>query len=140
MLTEELASALARVALANGERQTPRAIAHVLSAAHLHWLLARVLRLYPMLPENGRIAALLDAHLSAANLEMELEPLAEPPVTADGLCLSRAWCFNALGLPDPAEKHFAAAMPQVVRSDDAGEYRLASFAVLALSGAALKTP
>ena len=323
MLSEELASAFARVALANSERAYPRAIAHVLrspddevaptkvhpaffgsydwhSAVHMHWLMVRVLRLYPMLPENGRIAALLDGHLSAANLEMELdyvkenplferpygwawllelqaealrmkarwsrslEPLAvhlaqktgdffsqapypmragshfntafaailaldyaraaadlplemairraarrwyggdrdaplayepslddflspvlveaalmrevlepaefarwlngffpegvgtlaEPPAGhdrsdakqshLDGLCLSRAWCFTALGLSDLAEKHLAAALPQVVGGDYVGEHWLASFAVLALSsaaiGAARRTP
>ena len=318
MLTPELASALAGVALANTEREYPRVVAHLLrtpqdelaprklhpaffgsydwhSAVHMHWLLMRVLRLYPMLPENGRIAALLDAHLSPAALETELsyfqanrsferpygwawllelqaealrmkarwsralaplaqeiaalmaqfvtvpypiragshgntafacvlaldyaraaadkalefeivkaakrwygsdsnaplayEPslddflsptlveallmqqvlpdhefpswlnrflpegigaLAEPPVVADrsdakqahldGLCLSRAWCFSALGLPDVAEKHLAAGMPHVVGGDYVGEHWLASFAVLALSAAALKSP
>jgi hypothetical protein len=266
------------------------------SAVHMHWLLMRVLRLYPMLPENGRIAALLDAHLAPAALEAELRylkanplferpygwawllalqaealrlksrwaraleplaaalarrmgdfvskspypvragshyntafacvlaldfarasadlpleleikkaarrwygsdrdaplayepslddflspslveavlmqqlldaaefgrwlnsflpsgmgPLSEPPVVADrgdakqshldGLCLSRAWCFSALGLQDLSEKHLAAAMPHVVGGDYVGEHWLASFAVLALSAAALKSP
>jgi len=318
LLSEELASAFARVALANTVREYPRAVAHLLrtandelapkkahpaffgsydwhSAVHMHWLMVRVLRLYPMLPENGRIAALLDGHLSAANLEMELDyvkknplferpygwawllelqaealrmkarwskalaplaghlaermaafvalpypiragshgnsafacilaldyaraggdlplemairsaakrwygrdrnaplayepslddflspalieavlmrevlepaefarwlngflpegigPLGEPPQVADrsdakqahldGLCLSRAWCFSALGLSDAAEKHLAAGMPHVAGGDYAGEHWLASFAVLALSGAALKSP
>lgn len=54
MLTPELASAFARTALANIESEY---------AAQMHWLLLRVLRLYPMLPENGRIAARLDAGL-----------------------------------------------------------------------------
>ena len=275
MLTEPLASALARVALANTD--------HPHANAHMHWLLARVLHLYPMLPENGRIAALLDAHLTPTAIETELAyfkanpiferpygwawllelqaealrmkarwsralaplaehlasqmadfaaladpirsgscgnsafacvlaldyaraaqdtplefaiakaarrwyasdrdaplasepsrddflspslvqavlmkqlldpvefarwlngflpdgigPLAEPPVVP-GLCLSRAWCFNALGLSDLAEKHLAAAMPHVVAGDYAGEH-CASFAVLALSAAALKIP
>jgi hypothetical protein len=77
-------------------------------------------------------------------------PLAEPPIVADrsdakqshldGLCLSRAWCFNSLGLPDLAEKHLAAGLPQVVGGDYVGEHWLASFAVLALSAAALKLP
>jgi hypothetical protein len=318
LLSEELASALARVALANTEREFPRAIAHRMttpqdelypqkvhpaffgsydwhSAVHMHWLLVRVLRLYPMLPENGRIAALLDAHLSPAALEAELRyfkanalferpygwawllelqaealrmkarwsraleplalelsqrmgdfvgnpypiragshgntafacvlaldyartagdmalefeivkaakrwygsdrdaplayepslddflspslveallmqqvlappefsswlsrflpsgigPLAEPPRVADrsdakqshldGLCLSRAWCLAALGLQDAAKSNLAAAMPHVVGGDYVGEHWLASFAVLALSAAALKSP
>lgn len=318
MLTEALASAFARVALANVVREYPRAVTHLLktpqdeltpkkvhpaffgsydwhSAVHMHWVLVRVLRLYPMLPENGRIAALLDTHLAAPAIEAELayltanplfsrpygwawllelqaealrikarwsrtlEPLAqhlarrmddyvshapypirsgahyntafacilaldyarvaqdlplqvaigkaakrwygsdrdaplayepslddflspslveavlmkqvlepmefsrwlngflsagpgnlEPPTVADrsdakqshldGLCLSRAWCFNALGLADLAQKHLAAGLPQVVGGDYVGEHWLASFAVLALSAAALKTP
>jgi len=319
LLTEELASAFARVALANCEREYPRAVAHLMqtpqdelaprklhpaffgshdchSAVHMHWLLVRALRLYPMLPENGRITAALDAHLSPAALaaelayfkanplferpygwawllelqaetmrmkarwsrtlepfashlaqrmgdfvtqapypiragshsntafacvlsldyarasgdlplEMEIRkaakrwygndrdapikyepslddflspslveavlmkqlldpaefarwlnrflpsgmgPLAEPPQIADrtdakqahldGLCLSRAWCFNALGLPDLAERHLAAGMPHVAGGDYVGEHWLASFAVLALSAAALKSP
>jgi len=79
-----------------------------------------------------------------------LGPLAEPPVVTDrsdpkqshldGLCLSRAWCLAALGLQEPAEVHLAAAMPHVVGGDYVGEHWLASFAVLALSAAALRTP
>jgi hypothetical protein len=319
LLTAELASELARVALANTEREYPRAIAHLMrtpqdeldpkkvhpaffgsydwhSAVHMHWLLVRVLRLYPMLPENGRIAALLDAHLAPAALEAELRylkanplferpygwawllelqaealrmksrwsralepvaselarrlgdfvsqgpypiragshyntafacilaldyarasadlpleleirkaarrwygsdrdaplayepslddflspslveavlmqqllepaefgrwlnaflpsgigPLAEPPIVADrsdakqshldGLCLSRAWCLAALGLKEAAQANLAAAMPHMVGGDYVGEHWLASFAVLALSAAALKHP
>ena len=319
MLTEALASAFAGVALVNTEREFPRAVAHLMrtsqdelnprkvhpaffgsydwhSAVHMHWLLVRVLRLYPMLPENGRIAALLDAHLTPAALEAELRylktnllferpygwawllelqaealrmkarwsrplkplathlaerlgdflsqapypiragshyntafasilaldyarasgdlplemairkaakrwygadrdaplayepslddflspalveavlmrelldpaefarwlngflpsgmgPLAEPPVVADrndakqshldGLCLSRAWCFSALGLQDLSEKHLAAGMPHVVGGEYVGEHWLASFAVLALTAAARRTP
>lgn len=273
MLTEDLASAFARVALAGTEREHP-----------LHWLLVRVLRLYPMLPENGRIAALLDDRLSAsaidaerrrfeANPEVErpygwawllelqaealrmkarwsrtlaplaqhlaatmgdfvslpepiragnhdntafacilaldyarasgdlplelairkaarrwygadrdaplagelslddflspplveavlmqrlldpaefgrwlngflpsgIGPLAEPPQLS-GLCFSRAWCFGALGLQQHAERHLAAALPNAAGGNYPGERRFASFAVLALSGAALKTP
>jgi len=99
LLSEELASAFARVALANTEREYPRAVAHHSgrerragaeesppaffgsydwhSAVHMHWLLTRVLRLYPMLPENGRIAALLDAHLSPAAIEAS-SPISRP--------------------------------------------------------------
>ena len=95
MLTQDLAGAFARVALANIDREHPRKLDHLLvapgedyrprrvhpafygsfdwhSAVHMHWLLVRVLRLYPMLPENGRITAALDAHLSAEALGAEL--------------------------------------------------------------------
>jgi Protein of unknown function (DUF2891) len=58
----------------------------------------------------------------------------------DGLCLSRAWCFARLGEEQSAEKLIAAALPHVAGGDYAGEHWLASFAVLALSAAALKIP
>jgi len=49
----------------------------------------------------------------------------------DGLNLSRAWCWRALGHPRHAEPHLAAAMPHVA-GDYMGEHWLASFALLAL--------
>lgn len=78
------------------------------------------------------------------------DALAEPPTVVDhadpkqshldGLCLSRAWCFQRLGNAPAAQTLVDAAMGHVVGGDYAGEHWLASFAVLALSGAALKTP
>lgn len=58
----------------------------------------------------------------------------------DGLCLTRAWCFARLGYRDTAEKLIATALPHVAGGEYAGEHWLASFAALALSAAALKTP
>jgi hypothetical protein len=76
--------------------------------------------------------------------------LAEPPTVLDhadpkqshldGLCLTRAWCFQRLGDSAAAQGLVAAALPHVVGGDYAGEHWLASFAVLALSAAALKHP
>ena len=71
MLAEELATRLARVAIANIGREYPRLVQHLMteaaslppqrqlhpafygsydwhSAVHMHWLLVRVLRLYPV--------------------------------------------------------------------------------------------
>src|SRR5438309_5489412 len=95
MLTEELATRLARVALANIVREYPRHIQHLMSnadeepaersrhpafygsydwhsAVHMHWLLLRVLRLYPTSRDAARIADALDRHLRAQTLEQEL--------------------------------------------------------------------
>lgn len=58
----------------------------------------------------------------------------------DGLALSRAWCFTKLGFPKAAQRHLAAALPHVVGGHYVGEHWLASFATLALSEEALKTP
>ena len=83
-------------------------------------------------------------------LPQDLGPLAHPPKVTDhadakqshldGLCLSRAWCFKQLGFDDLARVHLEAGMPHVVGGDYVGEHWLASFATLALSAEALKTP
>jgi hypothetical protein len=83
-------------------------------------------------------------------LPPDLGPLSQPPTVADhadakqshldGLCLSRAWCFEHLGKAEEAKRHLEAGMPHVVGADFAGEHWLASFALLALSAATLKTP
>jgi hypothetical protein len=58
----------------------------------------------------------------------------------DGLCLSRAWCLRKLGYADAARLHLEAALPHVVGGDYVGEHWLATFAALALTAEALKTP
>ena len=58
----------------------------------------------------------------------------------DGLALSRAWCLKKLGFEAAAQRHLAAALPHVVGGDYVGEHWLASFAALALTAEALKTP
>jgi hypothetical protein len=77
-------------------------------------------------------------------------PLASPPSVVDhadakqshldGLCLSRAWCLLHLGKKVEGKQHLEAGMPHVVGGDYVGEHWLASFALLALSAEALKTP
>jgi hypothetical protein len=94
-LTAELASRLARVALANIERAYPRHALQFLtaegeereerklhpafygsydwhSAVHMHWTLMRILRLYPTERVAVLIAEALDGHVSAAAIEQEL--------------------------------------------------------------------
>src|SRR5262245_39785622 len=83
-------------------------------------------------------------------LPSDLGPLSRAPTVIDhadakqshldGLCLSRAWCFAHLGKAEEAERHLEAGMPHVVGGDYAGEHWLASFALLALSTATLRTP
>ena len=74
----------------------------------------------------------------------------EPPTVADradpkqshldGLALSRAWCLRKLGYEEAAKRHLAAALPHVAGGDYVGEHWLASFAALALSEEAPRTP
>lgn len=58
----------------------------------------------------------------------------------DGLALSRAWCLRKLGFEEAAQRHLAAALPHVVGGDYVGEHWLASFAALALTEEAPKSP
>jgi hypothetical protein len=77
-------------------------------------------------------------------------PLAQPPDVVDhadakqshldGLCLSRAWCFERLGYRELARRQLQAGLPYVVGGNYVGEHWLATFATLALSAEALKTP
>jgi|694.fasta_scaffold32165_4 hypothetical protein len=91
-----LASASARVALANVARPYPHKLDHLLvagpgleaadhvslhpvfcgsydwhSSVHMHWLLVRILRLHPGVPERGQITAWLDERLSPALMAHE---------------------------------------------------------------------
>jgi Protein of unknown function (DUF2891) len=95
MPIEYLPSAFARVALDNVARAYPRRLDQLLqgpdaewrpgvlhpafygsydwhSAVHMHWVLARLLRLHPAIPERRAIEARLDLHLTAATIGREL--------------------------------------------------------------------
>lgn len=96
MPIEYLPSAFARVALANVTRAYPRRLDQLLagphaewrpgvlhpafygsydwhSAVHMHWLLVRLLRLHPTIPERSAIEGLLERHLNASNIARELK-------------------------------------------------------------------
>lgn len=100
-LSEARAESFARVALANVAREYPRKVDHLLlaapgelvpkrihpafygsydwhSAVHMHWLLVRLLRLFPDLPEAGAIRQLLDAHLAPEPIAIELAYFESP--------------------------------------------------------------
>src|SRR5688572_19779851 len=111
----------------------------------MHWLLLRVLRLYPMLAENGRIAAALDTHLSPAAIETELayfkaNPIFERPygwawlleLQAEALRMKARWSRTL----EPLAAHLAsrmgdfAALPYPIRSG--AHYNSAFALILAL--------
>jgi hypothetical protein len=100
-LTSSLAASFADIALANVVREFPNKPDHVTGAAddarrprelhpafygsfdwhscvHMHWLLARVRRLVPDLPQRAAIDALFDAHVTPANIAAECAYLARP--------------------------------------------------------------
>lgn len=93
-LSIDLAAGFAQAALANVTREYPRKLDHLLdaphgdltprrihpafygsydwhSAVHMHWLLVRVLRLHPGLPQADAIAKVLDTHLSSGSIATE---------------------------------------------------------------------
>jgi Protein of unknown function (DUF2891) len=100
-LTPELASTFASLALAHVTRPFPNKLDHVMngpedvrgprelhsifygsfdwhSCVHGYWLLARLYRRVPELPEAGRIRALFDEHLTAPSVAAEVAYLRQP--------------------------------------------------------------
>src|SRR5262245_17247288 len=100
-LTRGQASAFARLALKGIRRESPNKPEHVLagpadvkspkalhpafygcydwhSSVHGHWMLARLARLFPDLPEAKEIRGALATHLTAENLKAEADYFARP--------------------------------------------------------------
>jgi hypothetical protein len=101
LLNQQTASRFARIVLAGIHREYPNKLDHVMndagevlaprrlhpafygcfdwhSAVHGHWLLARLLRLIPDLPEAGDIRAALATSLTPGNIAVELAYLTRP--------------------------------------------------------------
>jgi hypothetical protein len=116
-LTGDLASRFARIALANVAREYPNKLDHVLagpqdvaaphelhpaffgsfdwhSCVHAHWLLVRVLKKHPGLPEASAIRAALDATFTAANMETEIEYVRRPEARAFERSYGWAWLLK----------------------------------------------
>ena len=64
------------------------------SSVHGHWMLARLLRLFPALPEGAQIKKALDVNLSAANLKTEAEYFAKPGTQAFERTYGWAWTLK----------------------------------------------
>src|SRR5262245_20487014 len=100
-LTRERASAFAKLALKGITKEYPNKPGTVLNSAadiksprqhhpafygsfdwhssvHGHWMLVRLLRLFPDLPERKEIRAILAEHLTAKNLQAEADYFAKP--------------------------------------------------------------
>jgi hypothetical protein len=100
-LTPAIASKFATLALSHLTREYPNKLTHSLagpedvrsprdlhpifygsydwhSCVHGYWLVLRLIDRYPQLPEAGRIAAVVDAHLTGAHVEGELAYLNLP--------------------------------------------------------------
>lgn len=107
--------------------------------------------LSPALVEAALMTRVLDDDFGpwlAGFLPVPPETLLEPAVVADrsdpktvhldGLNLSRAWCWRAIGdgIPsadEAADAHLAAALPHLFSGDYVGEHWVSTFALLALT-------
>jgi hypothetical protein len=153
-LDQARASSFADIALANVVREFPNKPDHVLGAAgdvrsardlhpvfygsfdwhscvHMHWLLARVRRTFPDLPQGRAIETLLDEHLTAANIAAECAYLARPEsrsfertygwawllelateLRRGGDAESRRWAANIQPLADAFVRRFVEYLPK----------------------------
>jgi hypothetical protein len=64
------------------------------SSVHGHWMLVRLLRQFPALPESAQIRAALDANLSAGNLKAEAAYLEQPNRQSFERTYGWAWLFK----------------------------------------------
>lgn len=119
-LLVENASRFARVALDHVTREYPNKLDHVLmgavdargprelhpiffgsfdwhSCVHGHWLLARLYRRFPHLPEAGEIRALLDSQLTTEKVEGEVAYLRNPATRGFERPYGWAWALMLQG-------------------------------------------
>jgi hypothetical protein len=133
-LAPDVASGFARMVLAGIHREYPNKLDHVLndedsvqsprrlhpaffgcfdwhSAVHGHWLLARLLRLFPGLPEAARIRQAMDTSLTRENIAVEAAYLARPNSGSFERTYGWAWLLKlAQELDRGAEPHWAEAI------------------------------
>jgi hypothetical protein len=116
-LTIESASNFARITLACVRKEYPNSPAYVLNAAvdvqvpstvhpafygcydwhssvHGHWMLARLIRLFPALPEKTQILSALDANLTAEHIQVEAAYFRRPGTQAFERMYGWAWTLK----------------------------------------------
>jgi len=116
-LTAALAESFAGVALANVTREYPGKPDHVLagdhdvrpprawhpafygsfdwhSCVHMHWLLARVRRLFPAVAQHAAIDDVFDRHLTPGNIAQECAYLARPEARSFERTYGWAWLLK----------------------------------------------
>jgi hypothetical protein len=122
MLDESRAASLVRIVLDNVVREYPNHIMHMLnsdadalaprtlhpafygsydwhSAVHSHWMLVRILRLLPQMEFAADSHALLERHLSAANLLDECRYFEAPHRVSYERPYGLAWVLQLAAIP-----------------------------------------
>ncbi len=142
------ASLFARLALRGITREYPNKLDHVMngspdvrgprnlhpsfygsydwhSSVHGHWMLVRLLEVFPDLPEAGEIRRTLDANLSAAKLAAETAYLGRPGTASFERTYGWAWLLKLAeelhGWDDPDGRRWAANL-QPLADAIAGRY------------------
>jgi hypothetical protein len=140
-MTEEQASAFARLALKAIQKEYPNKPADVLnndkdvkgpramhpafygcfdwhSSVHGHWLLVRLLRLFPELPDKKRIRAALTENLTAKNLAAEADYFSQPNRQSFERTYGWAWLLKLAeelhGWDDPDAKEWSRNLKPLV--------------------------
>jgi hypothetical protein len=84
------------------------------SSVHGHWLLVRALKLYPDLPDAGKVRSLLDAQLSTTTVAGELAYLSKPSRKSFERTYGWAWLLKLdeelRGWDDPDAKRWETAL------------------------------
>src|SRR5262249_48468665 len=116
-LSQDQASAFARLALKGIGKEYPNKPGHVLdsdadvrnpravhpafygcydwhSSVHGHWMLVRLLRLFPELPEKQTVRDVLAEHLAAKNLQAEADYFARPSSKSFERTYGWAWLLK----------------------------------------------
>jgi len=135
MLTQEEASHFAKLALKCVRQEYPNKLDHTMngpadvagpralhpafygcfdwhSCVHGHWMLARLLRLFPNLPEAAEIRAALNENLTAANIKAETAYLSQPNTQSFERTYGWAWLLKLAeelhSSTDPDERKWSA--------------------------------
>ena len=168
-LTADVASRFARSTLVAVRREYPHKLDHVLagpgdvqppsqlhpafhgcfdwhSAVHGHWMLARLLRRFPRLPEAPAIRAVLDEHLTPARIQVEAAYFNDPAhrgferpygwawllklaVELTGMEGPGAWAEALAPLARAAAEAFRAYLPALSRPDRSGQHGNTAFSL-----------
>ena len=140
-LSQKQASAFARLALKGISKEYPNKPGDVLndaadiknpqamhpafygcfdwhSSVHGHWMLVRLLRLFPDLPEKQEIRAVLAAHLTAKNLQAEADYFSRPNSKSFERTYGWAWLLKLAeelrGWDDPGAKEWSKNLQPLV--------------------------
>ena len=140
-LTQKQASAFARLALKGLQKEYPNKPGHVVNSAadiksphelypafygcfdwhssvHGHWMVVRLLRLFPDLPEKDQIRAVLAEHLTAKNIQTEADYFAQPNRQSFERTYGWAWLLKLAeelkSWDDPGARQWSANLQPLV--------------------------